>query len=53
MSNQQDFLDYLKGLGDSTPKHVCEFAYELYGVEAWLNEAHEISKEIRRPAADR
>ena len=33
MSNQQDFLDYLKQLGDSAFKEVREFAHELYGVE--------------------
>jgi hypothetical protein len=33
MSNQQDFLDYLKQLGDAASKEVQEFAHELYGVE--------------------
>jgi hypothetical protein len=34
MSNQQEFLDYLKWLGDSAAKDVREFAHELYDVEA-------------------
>jgi hypothetical protein len=33
MSHQQEFLDYLKGLGDSALKDVRELAHELYGVE--------------------
>jgi hypothetical protein len=33
MSNQQEFLDYLKGLRDSASKEVREFAHELYGAE--------------------
>jgi hypothetical protein len=33
MSNHQDFLDYLKELGDSASDEVREFAHELYGAE--------------------
>jgi hypothetical protein len=33
MSNQQEFLDYLKELGDSASKEVRVFAHELYGIE--------------------
>jgi hypothetical protein len=31
MSNQQEFLDYLKELGGAASKEVREFAHELYG----------------------
>ena len=33
MSNRQEFLDYLKELGDSASDEVREFAHELYGAE--------------------
>jgi hypothetical protein len=33
MSNKQEFLDYLKGLGDAASQKVREFAHELYGAE--------------------
>ena len=33
MSNQQEFLGYLKTLGDSVSKEVRELAHELYGAE--------------------
>jgi hypothetical protein len=33
MSNKQEFLDYLKGLGDAASQEVREFAHELYGAE--------------------
>jgi hypothetical protein len=33
MSNQREFLDYLKELGNSASKEAREFAHELYGVE--------------------
>ncbi|MEY9354338.1 hypothetical protein ABIF65_006806 [Bradyrhizobium japonicum] len=33
MSDPQEFLDYLKGLGDAATADVREFAYELYGAE--------------------
>ena len=33
MSNRQEFLDYLKELGDSASREVRDFAHELYGVE--------------------
>ncbi|MGZ4988885.1 MAG: hypothetical protein ACXWBP_12625 [Limisphaerales bacterium] len=33
MSNQQEFLEYLKELGDSASGDVREFAHELYGAE--------------------
>jgi hypothetical protein len=34
MADPQEFLDYLKDLGDSAPKDVQELAHELYGAEA-------------------
>jgi hypothetical protein len=33
MSNQQEFLDYLRELGDSASDEVRVFAHELYGAE--------------------
>jgi hypothetical protein len=33
MSNQQDFLSYLKQLGEAASKEVRELAHELYGAE--------------------
>lgn len=33
MSNQQEFLDYLRALGDSASTEVRELAHELYGAE--------------------
>jgi hypothetical protein len=33
MNNQQEFLDYLKELGDSATNEVRGFAHELYGAE--------------------
>jgi hypothetical protein len=33
MGDQQDFLDYLKRLGDSASEEVRELAHELYGAE--------------------
>jgi hypothetical protein len=34
MTDPQEFLDYLKDLGDFAPKDVQELAHELYGAEA-------------------
>jgi hypothetical protein len=34
LSDPQEFLDYLKSLGDSATENVSELAHELYGAEA-------------------
>jgi hypothetical protein len=34
LSDPQEFLDYLKSLGDSATEDVRELAHELYGAEA-------------------
>jgi hypothetical protein len=33
MSNPQEFLDYLKALGDGASSDICMFAHELYRAE--------------------
>lgn len=33
MSNQQEFLDYFREVGDSASDEVRVFAHELYGTE--------------------